>query len=366
MLAMIALEFELLWEALHVLANFGGFAIRAANVEDVADRRLIDTFLAGRDDVEPFHRPQWTEGVERGTGHRGHYLVAERDHALVGVLPLTRIRSPLFGNALVSAGFGVGGGIVASADSVVEALATAASNLAKREGCASVELRGGPVPKGWDREEGLYAGFRRELPTGEEAILKSIPRKQRAEVRRTLGGELEVEIGSDEKLRDAHYRIYAESVRNLGTPVFPRELFEAMLNSWGDEADIVLVRAGSVPVAAVLSFYDRETVYPYWGGGVQAARALRANNLLYFALMRHAAERGCTTFDFGRSKVATGPYAFKTNWGFEPRAMVYARKGRARDINPLSPKRQLQSALWKKMPLPVANRLGPIIARGLG
>jgi len=87
---------------------------------------------------------------------------------------------------------------------------------------------------------------------------------------------------------------------------------------------------------------------------------------MYFALMRHAAARGCTRFDFGRSKAGTGAFAYKKNWGFEPRPLVYAAKGEARETNPLSPKYRLQVALWKKLPLWAAIRLGPPIARGLG
>jgi FemAB-related protein (PEP-CTERM system-associated) len=366
MLALLTFELELLWEAIHVLANLGGFAIRAANLRDPSDRRLIDDFLDAHPQAQPFHRPCWIRGVERGTGQDGHYLIAEDSGKTCGILPLSRIRSPLFGNALVSTGFGVGGGIVSSSDKAVEALAQAAATLAEREKCSTIELRGGPIPDGWQREEGLYAGFRRELPFGDEQILASIPRKQRAEVRRTLAAGLDVEAGRSERLVDQHYQVYAQSVHNLGTPVFPRALFEAMLDEWHDAADIIVVRSGDEPVAAVLSLYDSDTVFPYWGGGTQAARPLRANNLLYFALMRHAAERGCRTFDFGRSKVGTGAFAYKSNWGFSPTPLVYARKGRARDVNPLAPKRRLQTAVWKRLPLPIANRLGPLIARGLG
>jgi len=125
-----------------------------------------------------------------------------------------------------------------------------------------------------------------------------------------------------------------------------------------------------VPVASVLNLYAVGTVYPYWGGGTRAARALRANDHMYYALMSHARGRGCTRFDFGRSKAGTGPAAFKKNWGFEGVPMRYYRRtgtGQApREINPLSPRYRLQVALWQRLPLRVANLLGPMISRGLG
>ncbi len=212
----------------------------AVRATDLADPR-IEPFVRARAPASIFHLPQWSRAVERGTGQRAHYLLAEQGGAVRGVLPLTHVRSRLFGNALVSAGFGTGGGILAEDNAAAEALAAAAWDLAGTLGCASVELRGGTVPAGWQASAGTYANFARDLPADADALLLSIPRRQRAEVRRALGSRLETSAGSDRRHRDAHYRVYAESVRNLGTPVFPRALFEAALDEFGDEADIVVV-----------------------------------------------------------------------------------------------------------------------------
>ena len=333
--------------------------IRTVRAASPADYPAIGAFVRSRGDAEPFHLPEWSAAVERGCRQRAHILVAEdASGALTGILPLTEMRSLLFGSALVSTGFGVGGGILGDG---ADALGEAAWRLAQDLGCASVELRGGVVPQGWERRQGTYAGFARDIPEGDDAILKAIPRKQRAEVRRALGFNLDVTVGRDTAV---HYRVYSESVRNLGTPVFPRALFEAVLD--GFDADILTVSRAGKPLASVLSLYFNGTVYPYWGGGTAEARTWRANDLMYFELMRHARARGCTRFDFGRSKLGTGAFAFKKNWGFEPKPLIYAVKGDTRETNPLSPKYRLQVALWKKLPMPLANLLGPAISRGLG
>jgi FemAB-related protein (PEP-CTERM system-associated) len=342
------------------LAPIATVAVRRAAAEDEA---RIEAFLARQAAATPFHRPAWLRAVERGCGHRPYLLIAETLGRIGGYLPLSHVRSPLFGSALVSTGFAVGGGILADDEASACRLADAAVDLARQLDCPSVELRGGATPAGWRRCDGVYAGFLRELPSGDEEILKSIPRKQRAEVRRALDFCLDVEAGRD---AGRHYRVYAESVRNLGSPVFPRSLFEAVLDGFGADADLLTVGRNGRPLASVLSLYFKGTVFPYWGGGTAEARPARANELMYYALMRHAAARGCTRFDFGRSKLGTGAFAFKKNWGFEPRPLVYAAHGKGRDTNPLSAKYRLQVALWKKLPLAVANRLGPAIARGLG
>ena len=341
-------------------------------IGDAAEAAAIDDYIAGRADVTPFHRPAWMRAIERACGHRAYYLASREGNVIRGVLPLHDIRSPLFGRALVSAGFAVGGGVLANTEETAWSLCEAAWGLAHELGCPSLELRAGALPPEsyWHIDCETYAGFVKPLAADETAILSSIPRKQRAEVRRALGLDLEVSIGRDVADREAHYRVYAESVRNLGTPVFPRSLFAEVLAQFGEDADILTVRHEGKAVASVLSLYHAGKVMPYWGGGTKEARALRANDMMYFALMRHASARGCAYFDFGRSKAGTGAFAFKKNWGFEPQPLAYAVRtadGVApRSINPLDPKYRFKIALWQRLPLPIANLLGPFIARGLG
>ncbi|QLC21417.1 FemAB family PEP-CTERM system-associated protein [Parasphingopyxis sp. CP4] len=344
--------------------------VRLADLSDPGECARIVSFVRATDGATPFHLPQWITAMETGCGQTAHMLVAERGNAIVGVLPANVVHSPLVGRALVSSGFAVGGGILADDPAVISDLANNSWALAERLSCPEVELRGGPVPEGWDARSGLYANFSRELAEDAEADLLSVNRKHRAEIRKSFKNDLSYSVGNGRAERDQHYAIYATSVRNLGTPVFPRSMFDAVLDNFGDDADIMVVHHDGQPISAVLTLYFEGRAMVYWGGGTMQARALRANDFLYITMMNHARERGCTVFDFGRSKRNTGPYKWKKNWGFEPEPMVYASRlvdGMApREMNPNSPKYRLQVALWKKLPLPIANRVGPWIAKGLG
>ena len=347
--------------------------IRAIDLAQPDEARRIDAYVRDAAAATPFHLTAWSHAVAKGCGQISHYLVAEDAEGQIGgVLPLTEVHSPLFGRALVSSGFAVDGGVVAVSEAIARQLVSAAEALAARLSCPTIELRGGIMHgAGWHHDSETYLGFARDLAADDEAELLAIPRKQRAEVRRALGFELAVAVGTDAADRASHYAVYAESVRNLGTPVFPQNLFDAVLDAFGDEADILTIRHEGKAIASVLSLYWRGSVMPYWGGGTRDARKWRANDLMYYALMLHARKaKGCTRFDFGRSKTGTGPAAFKRNWGFEGVPLAYAKKAldgaEVRDINPLSPKYQLQVALWQKLPLSFANRIGPMIARGLG
>jgi FemAB-related protein (PEP-CTERM system-associated) len=333
----------------------------------------IDAFVAAHPDGSPFHRTAWLRAVAGGTGNRALALIAERGGEIVAYLPFSEVHSPIFGRVLASSGFAVDGGLLAAGACDTDAIFAMAEELAQRRSCPAIELRGGALPEaraGWALKTTSHCGFLRPLAEDDEAQLLAIPRKQRAEVRKSLANALEIEVGSGDRDRAAHYAVYAESVRNLGTPVFPRALFDAVLDLFGADADILTVRHEGEAVASVLSLYHRGAVMPYWGGGTRAARGLRANDRMYFELMAHARRKGCDRFDFGRSKTASGAYHFKRSWGFEPQPLTYATwtapGSPPRDADPTSARHALQIALWQRLPLAIANRLGPLIARGLG
>jgi FemAB-related protein (PEP-CTERM system-associated) len=333
-----------------------------------------DAFVAGHPDGTFFHRAGWRRVVEQAFGHRTHYLMTERDGAVTGVLPLGHVRTALFGSSLISVPFCVHGGPLAADRASFDALVAAAAALMEPARARALEFRFfHPPPEGWldpadwPERSDLYATFRKPISADDAENLKAIPRKQRAEVRKGIDRGLTSTADQDV---DGLHRIYAESVRNLGTPVFSRRYFRILAETFGDCMDVVTIRDGAVPVAAVMNFYWRDEVLPYYGGGIQAARACRGNDFMYWDVMRRAAARGCRLFDFGRSKTGTGAFAFKKNWGFTPAPLHYrfrlAPGAAIPDHNPLNPKYRLFIAAWKRLPLPVANALGPHIVRGLG
>ena len=349
-----------------------GLLVEEARLADAAEVATIDAWVRAHPQSTPFHRPGWIMGVEHGTGQKARMLVARLGSQIVGVLPLTYIRSMLFGRALVGSGFAVDGGILTTHRKAGEMLADAAWTLAQKLGCTTLELRGGEAPAGlaWQAKADAYLGFSRPLAADDEAELKAVPKRHRAEIRKGLANDLVFESGRDKRLRDVHYRLYAHSVHHLGTPVFPRALFDGVLDRLGDDADIALVSKDGTPLSAVISLYHGGACMPYWHGAADGARTMRSNEALYFLLMRQARERGCTTFDFGRSKVGTGPAAWKKTWGFEGEPLGYylrtAPGKETRDVNPLSPQYRRKVEYWKKLPESLATLIGPHIARGLG
>jgi FemAB-related protein (PEP-CTERM system-associated) len=338
--------------------------IRAASENDAA---VWDAYVLAHPDGTFFHRYGWKRLIESTYRYPGRYLLAERGGALCGVFPLGEVKHLLFGHSLVSVPFCVYGGALADDDQARESLEVEATRLAADLGVDYLEVRNQrPVRDDWLRKDGLYVTFRRAISEDHDANMNAIPRKQRAMVRKGIKAGL---VGELDDGIDNLYQAYSESVRNLGTPVFPKAHFRAIRAEFGHDVDVVTVRHEGVVVASVMNYYFRDQVLPFYGGGVATARNLAANDFMYWEVMRRAVERGCRVFDFGRSKVGTGSYSFKKHWGFEPEPLNYeyhlVRASEMPDLNPNNPKYRLFINAWKKLPVGVSRAIGPWLARGL-
>jgi FemAB-related protein (PEP-CTERM system-associated) len=219
----------------------------------------------------------------------------------------------------------------------------------------------------WPRQD-LYVTFRKTIMPDVDANLRAIPRKQRAMVRKGIGHGLTSRMDPDV---ERFFALYADNVHRHGTPPLPKRYFQALLESFDRDCEVLTVtEPGGKAVSSVLSFYFRDEVLPYYAGDVAAARDLAANDFKYWELLRRACERGLRIFDYGRSKRGTGAFAFKEHWGLEPTPLAYEYQLYRRDSipehNPLNPKYRVLMALWRRLPIPVAYVVGPHLVKNLG
>ncbi|MBN8507414.1 MAG: FemAB family PEP-CTERM system-associated protein [Burkholderiales bacterium] len=342
--------------------------IRRLDPGDTAAAARWDDFVLATPAATFCHRAGWQRILRGVFRHDTHYLYAESAGRIEGVLPLAHVDSLLFGKSLVSLPFAVYGGVAATTEPAAQALEHEAQQLAQRLRVAHLELR--HVQRrhaDWPMQD-LYVTFRKRLEPTEEANLAAIPRKQRAMVRKGIKNGLRAEFDAGV---ERFFALYADNVHRHGTPALPKRYFQALRDEFGADCEVLTVcSAEGRPVSSVLAFYFRDEVLPYYAGDDLAARDLAANDFKYWALMRHALARGVAVFDYGRSKQGTGPYAFKKNWGFEPTPLHYEYRLYRRDAvpqnNPANAKFKLMIETWRRLPLGVANWLGPYVVRNLG
>jgi FemAB-related protein (PEP-CTERM system-associated) len=337
------------------------------------DAARWDDYVERASDATFCHQSGWMRVIEETWRHRSHCLYAERDAAVAGVLPLFHVTSRWFGSMLVSTPNAVYGGPVADDSEIRRALIKAALELANELNVDYLELRDAGIgqeelPDGKFQRQNLYVAFEHPITTDEDSLIKSFPRDIRRMIRQGPKHGLTSEIGR-EWLLDEFYEVYATSVRNLGTPVFPKKMFAEFLRRFPYECDILLIRQSGRVVGGVMSFYFRDTVLPYYGGAYPEFYRTGVNNFMYWELMRSAASRGSRTFDFGRSKLGTGAYEFKRGWGMAERALPYqfflVRAKETPHLNPTNPKFKLMIETWKRLPVGVTKLIGPRIVRYL-
>jgi FemAB-related protein (PEP-CTERM system-associated) len=326
-----------------------------------------DAFVRRSDEGTPFHLTAWRRAVDQAFGFRSHYLIARGRDGIEGVLPLFEVRGLLGGKALISVPYGVYGGICATSDTARRALVEAASELGRKCGAAYVELRqqrdqgvGLPIKK-------LYVMFERSISKSDEENALAIPGKQRRRTRQGAKHGLRATIGRDHL--DHVYDIFAQNMRNLGTPVLPRRMFSAIFEAYGKDCQVVTIWHDGRVVSGVLTLFHHDRVLPYYGASLREAYAFAVNDFMYWELMRYSARAGYRIFDFSRSREGSGSYEFKRHWGFQPIPLPYQyillRGQDLPNLSPSNPRFRLATEIWKRLPLIVTNRIGPFIARYL-
>jgi FemAB-related protein (PEP-CTERM system-associated) len=353
-------------EPARCLADARSYVVKTLEASE-RERERWNEYVRVHREATFFHRAEWGEVLTRAFGHRSRYLYAESGGRIAGVLPLVEVKSLLFGHALVSTPFCVYGGCLADEEGASRALEDAACELGRELGVDYIEMRNRkPRNRGWLTKD-LYVTFRRPIDPDPERNMLAIPRKQRAMVRKGIQKQLLAEIDSG---TERAYHLYAESLRNLGTPVFSRRYMALLKETFREQCEVVTVVHAGQPVASVLSFYFRDEVLPYYGGGAAAARGVAGNDFMYWQVMERARERGARVFDFGRSKRGSGSFEFKAHWGFEPEPLSYEYlliKARGMpNLSPTNSKYARLIGLWRRLPVPLTCVIGPPIARYLG
>jgi len=324
-----------------------------------------DGYVRARPGGTFFHLRGWSAVLEQTFRFRDYSLVATRQGSVCGVLPLLLVRTLPLGRSLISTPFGVYGGICADDAEATESLLARARGIGEKLGVRYVELRQ-LAPIGDLPAKELYVTFRRPILPTPEQNMAATPRNQRRSIRVGIANGLTSRVGAFDLL-DEFYGVYSHSMRNHGTPVFPRRLFTNLLREFGAACRILGVFHRGRMVAGVMTFLFRDQVMPYYGGALRDAFPLAANDFMYWNLMCHGMEQGYKVFDFGRSKVESGSYHFKRHWGFEPTPLPYQflllRQKTIPDFSPRNPRFAGAIRLWRRIPLPVTQWSGPKVVR---
>lgn len=335
--------------------------------DDVEDSRW-DQYVERHPDGSFYHLVGWRRVLRRAYGKPSYLLYAERGDRVVGVFPVYESGGWPFTRALVSVPVGVGGGVLADDDEVALLLREGARGIAHREKIPYVEIKS--ERKRFDdlyTKGELYFTFRQELFEDREAQMKAIPRKTRAVLRESERNHLRATYNKDDL--EAFLDLYAQSLRNLGTPMFPRELFVASLEELGDRCDLLTVRQTGRIIGVVLNYYYKDVMLPFFAGTAPEARGVGINNYIYWAMLETGYARGYRVFDFGRSKAGTGAFKFKKNFGMAPIPLEYqydlVLADEPPNFNPTNPKYKKAIETWQKLPVGLTRMIGPLFSKRL-
>lgn len=323
--------------------------------------RPWDDFVLSHAHGSPFHLQAWRRSIEESFGYESRYILATEGDRIRAVLPLFFVKNPLIKKALISSPFAVYGGILADSTGAAEGVHEHVQKMAHHLGVQYVELRNGHEDQCVGEPNiARYVTFSQAIGANEDAILAAIPRKTRYIIRKAVKHNDSSRVTLDLTNFQA---LYSENLRRLGTPCFPRRYFASLMRNFKGMIDVREYLIGGRAVSAVLSFYFRDQILPYYGAADPAFNASAPSSYMYYDLMRWGAEKGYAKFDFGRSKRKTGAYEFKAHWGMEERQLPYQmlliRRKSLPNFTPMNPTFKLPIRIWQKLPLAVTRSLGP-------
>jgi len=330
-----------------------------------------DPYVERHPQAGAYHAARWPMAVAALFRLPAFYLTAQDSSgAMTGLLPLLRQKSWVFGDRLTSLPYFNYGGALGDDVETCVGLLEHAARLGRDLGVGQIEIReidSPPVPWPQRRDK---ATFLLDLPPTVEGLSKQLGSKLRSQVKRAQREQPQAQFGGAELLPD-FYSVFAQVMRDLGTPVYPRRFFEGLLRDCGAQCTVVVLRLDGAPVSSAFLVSHRDRLEIPWAATLTAVKSRSVNMALYWEVLQFAVEHGYRVFDFGRSTIDSGPYRFKLQWGaravplhwahWTPRGdhetqSVEAPEGRAR---------ALATRIWSRLPLLVTNRLGPLISPGL-
>ena len=312
-----------------------------------------------------YHIWAWRGVFERAFGHRCIYLAARRGGNIVGALPLVHMQSRLFGRTLNSLPFLNYGGVISERREADHALVIAATELARKLRCSHVELR---------HSRRIFE----DLPCRQHKVAMLLPlaegmwdridRKVRNQIRKAEKSDLTVARGGADLLPE-FYTVFSRNMRDLGTPVYSRRLFEEVLRALAERTSIHVVRHRGAAIAAALTYRSGEVVEVPWASSLREHNPRCPNYLLYWSIIEAAVAEGAEVLDFGRSSPHEGTYKFKEQWGAQPQPLYWEYQllnGQdLPDVSPKNPKFKLAIDGWRRLPVWLTNALGPHIVRSI-
>jgi FemAB-related protein (PEP-CTERM system-associated) len=342
------------------------------SIARAADAPAVAAFVDAHPLATAYHDPAFARVVRRGGGVAVATFLARERGEVRGVLPLALTRSLLFGTYATSLPFVNYGGVLAAEPDAARALVAAGWAWARSRGARHMVLRHTadrpldlPATRG---KETLTLALASERPEDAWARIGS---KTRNLVRKAERAGLSARAAGPEALR-AFHAIYAEKMRDLGSPMLGEAFFRVLFEEVGARAEVHVVRHGERAAAAAIAVRFRDRLEVPWAACRERYNPLAANMLLYWHLIAHAARMGARLFDFGRSTPGTGPYRFKLQWGARPEPLPWYYVGGTpggatptRDLSPENPRFALAIRLWQRLPVGLARVLGARLAPAL-
>ncbi len=340
--------------------------IRVINQEN---KSLWDSYVQAHPDHSPYHMFAWLQAVHQAYKHPVKHLVATLEDHIVGILPVTLFSVPLMGSSICSLPYCDIGGCLADSEEIKLVLETKALELKSSTGAKKIEYRERGTSLDGENLDNKKVSMLLSLPDNTDTLMKGFKAKLRSQIKKAEKNGLNYELGLEPKLIDEFYQILSKNMLRLGSPVHSKKWYHSICREYGQNCIISIVRKQEKAIGGGLILFSKDKVCIPWASTLAEYNKLSPNMLLYWSLLKCSIENGCKQFDFGRSTYNEGTFKFKQQWGALPVPLNWRTDDPKDTTKPLTANpetgtlRKLFENTWRKIPLSIANFIGPSVRK---
>jgi FemAB-related protein (PEP-CTERM system-associated) len=316
----------------------------------------------------PYHLFAWLAAIDAAYSHQVYYFVAKQNAKIVGVLPIVNIRIPFKGSSLCSLPFCDVGGCLVDNEEIQTALELKATELKKQINAKAIEYRERAEVIDNTKFEGKKVSMLLPLPATSDELFSGFKAKLRSQIRKAEKNGLTYELGTNQHFIDEFYAVFSKNMLRLGSPVHSKKWIESICEQYKDQCIIAVVKLDGIPVGSGIVLFSNHKASIPWASTRADYNRLSPNMMLYWALLKFVTEQGCNEFDFGRSTFNEGTFRFKQQWGAKPVLLEWrddniVTASKSDIVSSNSSIKSIVESIWKRLPLAVANIIGPKLRR---
>ena len=345
--------------------------VRSMQSADVDDVR---TYLQRHPKASIYHTLEWQQVLQQSYRYPCKCIICHDNNRLAGVLPLAQLRNFKGQKKIVGLPFSHFVEPLYDRPEILDALIGYSQTVAIQQKVAYLEIKSQFRSRpGWSRSS-RYLISELDLRQDLAMIKKGLKSSVRRNIKKAAANNIVVRSCNHGDAIDRFYELMVETRQRQGSLPYSRRFFHNLFQYLAPaQRTLFLAYGGTKAIAGLIMLcHGKRAVYAY-GASTSDRRLLqlRPNDLLFWRSIQKMQQERFGVYDFGITPTGhSSLLRFKSQWGTENRNLFYSyflcKSKMVPHIDRQGAVAAMASNVFRKLPRPVLQVVGPILLRSLG